>query len=337
MRHGSIFVDWVTVTQYHSGAGGRLPFIFAALNSTHSPQGVCLSERLRPARLSGSFDTSVAFSCDGARVYCSGNVGRFGRSDNLFNLGWRQTCDALDRICLAQSVFCFGSDLRGRLSGDREEEQSGARVRRLDLTANFATGSVAQAHAVIRWLAGRSVARAKRGRAGDESVWFSNSRKMLKAYVKGAELVAHGADKNSRAVQWCNDLGIVRIEVELKRRLLTEMGLDDYEAITDEKLVSAYDQATDIFRTVDRSDEPDILSSIPARSRAYAAAWLAGQDLHTFCSRATLFRHAKVCREYGLELMEPRNIEQFPTRVRIVDLTPVEVPDWYQLENFKVS
>ena len=123
------------------------------------------------------------------------------------------------------------------------------------------------------------------------------------------------------------------MEVELKRRLLSDEGLKNLENITQEKLEKIFHQETEIFRQVDRSDEPDILDAIPPKSRIYAAAWLAGQDLSNMAHRATLFRHAKVLREYGIDIMEPRNVEKFPVKVNVIDLKPVSMPDWYSLED----
>jgi II/X family phage/plasmid replication protein len=170
----------------------------------------------------------------------------------------------------------------------------------------------------------------KRGYAGDESVWFSNARHMLKAYRKGAEMKKHGG--NPDHAQWAEDQGIVRVEVELKRRLLADLGLNRLEHITQEKLEEVFTEQTEVFRRVDMSDEPDILASIPPRYRMTAAAWLAGQDVKSMLSRATAFRHAKVLREYGLDVLEHRDVHRFPVRVRVVDLQAVSVPDWYSLK-----
>lgn len=167
----------------------------------------------------------------------------------------------------------------------------------------------------------------RRGFSGDESVWFSNTRHMLKAYRKGAEMRKHGDD--SEAAAWAEDNGIVRVEVEVKRRELQSLGLRDLGAITDDKLVELFESQTEVFRRVDMSDEPDIIANVPSRSRAYAAAWLAGQDVRDLASRATVFRHARVLRPYGLDILEPRNIEQFPVRVRVVDLEPMTAPAWH--------
>ena len=326
VANGAPFIDWITLSE-HRPEGG-LPLVLRGVTSYHDAAGNCRFERVSPASHGGSYATSVAVGCDGARLYLSGNAGRFSRRDNVFNHDWHGTLGCVEGIVVSLGLppFRFARDV------PNGGTQSGARVHRLDVTRNFAAGSDSQARAVIRWLAGRSVARVKRGRQGDESVWWANTHRMFKAYLKGAELVAHGADPKSRVVQWCQDNGVVRVEVEMKRRLLSRLELERLDDITQERLEEAYEDETAILREVDRSDEPDILDVIPARSRAYAAAWLAGVDVTTIASRATLFRHAKACRAVGINILEPRNVVQFPTRVRIVELTPCVMPDWYSLE-----
>ena len=131
----------------------------------------------------------------------------------------------------------------------------------------------------------------KKGRAGDESFWWSNTRHMIKAYIKHIEMEKHGMKTDEPVDEWCRDNGIVRVEVELKRRMLQSEGLDKLENLSDEKIQQIFASETEIFRRVDRNDEPDILNSIPSRYRVTAAAWLAGEDLRTIMSNGTLYRH----------------------------------------------
>lgn len=335
MSHGAIFVDWVSLAQYHPQGG--LPVILSGIKAQFDRLGNCRFECGLSESVRGSHDSTVRVLCDGFSVRLSGNPGRFGRKDNLFNHGWVGTVEAANRILANLGLPPFtigddvpGNDLQADQSGNRGTVGSrGATIQRLDLTCNYSAGSDAQARAVIRWLAGRSVARMKRGFAGDESVWFSNTRHMLKAYRKGAEMRKHGGDES--AIRWAEEQGIVRVEVELKKRLLHDMGLNRLVDVTDDKLIQIFNEQTDVFRRVDMSDEPDIIANIPTRYRMTAAAWLSGADVRGMFSRATLFRHAKVLREYGLDILEVRNIERFPVRVRVVDLVPVTVPDWYSL------
>ena len=88
---------------------------------------------------------------------------------------------------------------------------------------------------------------------------------------------------------------------------------------------------------MDRSDEPDILASIPARYRMTAAAWLAGQSVCSMLTNGTLYRHARVLRDYGIDILQPRNVEAFPVKVRVVELEALPMPDWYREKYFKAA
>jgi len=270
----SIFIDWITISQIH--AGESLPIIAGGAVVFYDGFGIPRYERASPSRFAGSYETSYALKCDGSFVSLSGNIGRLSRRDNLFNLGWGETVEKCNRIMLAKELPAFTPS---GFSSDFTESR-GAKVSRLDITANFACGSESQARALIRWLAEKSVSRMKKGRAGDESVWFVNTRHMLKAYIKHIEMEKHGMSKDDPVYQYCKENGVVRVEVELKRRLLQSEGLDKIENITQEKLETIFDQETEIFKRVDRSDEPDILDALPSRFRMTAAAWLAGLDFN---------------------------------------------------------
>lgn len=326
-----IFIDWLTISQLHAEREELLPIHQGGIVVHYDALGNARHEIVRSATFTGSHETSIRIKSDGRHVSLSGNVGRYGRPDNLFNLGWRETVAKANRMVLAKGLPIFSAP-RTRTSA-LEPEGFGARVSRLDITCNFATGSESQARALIRWLANRSVSRMKKGRAGDESVWWVNTRHMLKAYIKHIEMAKHGTPEDDPVYQWCKQQGVVRVEIELKRRLLSDEGLKNIETITQEKLEKIFHQETEIFRRVDRSDEPDILDALPPKSRIYAAAWFAGDDLVTLTSRATLFRHAKVLREYGIDIMEPRNVEKFPVKVQVVELKPLAPPDWYKFED----
>lgn len=319
-----VFVDWFSASQLHPEGG--LPVITGGLVVHYDASGLPRFEFNRSASIGGSHETAVRVGCDGYRVSLSGNPGRFSRPDNLFNHGFPGTVEAANRILQGLGLPAFtptriedGQEIRGCV------------VSRLDITSNLRSGSESQARAVIRWLQGRSIARMKRGFSGDESVWYANTHHMLKAYRKAPEMIHHGLDKDHPAVQWAQENGVVRVEVELKKRLLSKLDLQDLANITDDKLISVFHEQTEVFRSVDRSDEPDILDACPVRSRAYAAAWLAGQDVRLLCSQATLYRHAKALRDLGIDILEPRNVEKFPVKVRVVELEPLEVPDWYRV------
>lgn len=319
-----IFVDWLTASQHHPKGG--LPIVTAGLNIQFDASGVPRFERNCSASIAGSHDTSLRVGCDGFRVSLSGNVGRYGRQDNVFNYGLEGTIRECNRVLvlLGLPIFTASIGIKGHA-----DFQRGAVVSRLDITANYATGGESQARHVIRWLAARSISRMKRGQAGDESVWWSNTRHMFKGYIKHLEMLAHGTGKENPVYQWCKEQGVVRVEIELKKRLLSDLGLNDLGELSQEKLIQLFGDQTEILKSVDKSSEVDFMDSLPVRSRVYASAWLAGQDLRDMVGSATLYRHAKVLREYGIDILQMRNVEQFPVKVRIIEMQPLVVPDWY--------
>lgn len=325
MRYEKTFVDWITASQYFPEGG--IPIVTSGLDVHFDPSGLPRRERNCSAGLDGSFKTSIRVASDGCRVYLSGNVGRFSRKDNLFNLGWGETQAACNRILESLGLPPFSASVG--VPGT-EGYRRGAVVSRLDITSNFATGSEPQARAAIRWLCGRSVSRVKRGNAGDESVWWANTRSMFEAYIKHIEMLSHKCDSDSLPYLYAKQHGLLRVEIKIRKRILSELKMNDWDDITQEGLEELYHEQTSILRTVDRSDEHDIIAALPARSRIYASAWLAGKDLRELVGRTQLYLHAKVLRQYGIDILQARNIEQFPIKVRVVDLVPCEVPEWYQ-------
>jgi len=333
MENGSLFIDWITITQHHQGA--VLPILTGGVTVHYSADGVPIFERNQSTRFAGSFETSVRVGCDGFRVSLSGNPGRFSRKDNVFNHGLAGTIEACNRILVELGLPPFTDSASHRPAGESgtvSQSRRGAVISRLDITRNYTTGSESSARAFIRWLGSRSIARMKRGQAGDESVWWANTRHMLKAYIKHLEMLKHGTDKNDEMLVWLKEQGVVRVEIELKKRLLSELGLNDLGNITDAKLAEIYESQIEPFKRADRSGDEDIIEAIPQKSRVYAAAWLAGQDMRTMTSERTLYRHAKVLRECGIDILAPRNIERFPVKIRFIELEPLAMPDWYSLE-----
>ncbi|MEQ1592563.1 MAG: phage/plasmid replication protein [Thiobacillaceae bacterium] len=334
MSDGSLFIDWITVTQHHPES--VLPILTGGLTVHYSAEGVPIFERNQSTRFTGSHDTSIRVGCDGHRVSLSGNPGRLSRQDNVFNHGLQGTIQACNRVLVELGLPSFTAFGAYRPAGAAREvgcTGRGAVISRLDITRNYATGSESAARAFIRWLGGRSISRMKRGQSGDESVWWSNTRHMLKAYIKHLEMLKHGSKDDNELVDWLKKQGVVRVEIELKKRLLSELGLNDLANITDAKLAEIYESQIEPFKRADYSGDLDILEALPRKSRALAAAWLAGNDVRDMIGKTQLYAHAKVLRECGIDILQARNVERFPVQVRYIDLQPLTMPDWYSLEN----
>lgn len=319
------FVDWITASQLYPKGG--LPVLSGGLIVFYDAQGLPRSERNQSAGITGSHDSRIRVGCDGFRVSISGNVGRFSRQDNLYNFGWEGTKQAVNRILadIGLPVFTGSKGIKGEA-----DFQRGAVVSRLDITCNYATGNELLARAVIAWLATRSMSRMKRGNSGDESVWFANTRHMIKAYIKHLEMLAHGCEDTDKSYLYAKELGLLRIELELKKRLLGELKMNDWDDITQEKLESVFRESTSFLNEIDTSYDNFTLLDVPESSRIYASAWLAGQDLRALLKERTFYRQAKILRDCGLDVYQKRaELKQFPIKARVIDLKPTVAPDWY--------
>lgn len=326
------FIDWLTASQFHPKGG--LPIVSGGLTVHYDSEGNPRFERNCAVQHSGSYQTSIRVASDGYRVSISGNVGRFQRQDNLFGFGIKSTIEMANRILSDFSLPPF--TLTGGISEDIQATRP-CYISRLDFTVNYETGSESQARHAIRFLASRAVSRAKRGNAGNDSYWFANTRKMFKAYLKSCELKAHGMDESNPVYQYCRDAGILRFEIELKKRLLSDLKMNILDDITDEKLLEIFNHETAFARHIDRSSDHDFLEHLPPKTRIYAQLWLDGNNVKDCCSRAQMYRHSKILREYGVNIFEPRNVDKFPIRLRVIDLVPASVPDWYRQLHLKVA
>ena len=79
-----------------------------------------------------------------------------------------------------------------------------------------------------------------------------------------------------------------------------------------------------------KSTLANALMGNPAYTVDGGHAWLKGQDLRQLVSRRTFFRHARVLKGFDIDITQPRNIHNFPVKVRVVDLCPLSAPDWYE-------
>lgn len=343
-KNDALFCDWLSIWQVHPA--------HAPLNSgsvvTYDGGGTSVFERHRPARLSGSHSTSCSVKSDGSCVVFSGNFGRLNRSDNLFNFDPLRT---LERANLAAQFaglppFQFHDQRSDTTSSevemapighaDRDFQQDRARyehihLSRVDLTKNYRCGSVAAARSVIRAISGKSVSRVKKGVGGDASVWWSNTRYMLKVYIKALEMEAHGTTSGA-AYEYARDNGIIRLEIELKRRELADLGWSDFA-----EFVKAWDMGKvhNLFADYEKiltveniSNDAEFIDALPQKLRVTAAAFLAGRDVKSMMSRASYFRYRKALLDYGIDIADERPA-QLNIKIRTVEITPVSAPEWY--------
>lgn len=331
------FVDWLTVSQVHPEGG--LPLVDAGVVWRTDEDGAVRWRTVVAAKHEGSFDTHLSVKCDGSRVTLSGNLSRFGRPDNLFGFGLNACLRICDRVLATYGLppFTAGYRIERVSRGHVKTEWTGARISRLDLTANFEAGSAEAAHLVMQYLGTQHNGRKKGQAYGDgETVdWGRGSRRQYwKVYVKHLELRRHASVEgyDDKVAAHCERVGLLRLEGTIRSNALTDLGcafLGDYEAgWSMGQLVNLFQENAGVMTRAERST--DDLDELPRHLRATARDYLAGMDVRSTLSRPTFYRHRRELLTYGLDIAM-RNVSPFQPRVRVVELTPATVPSWYQL------
>jgi len=325
------FVDWLTISQVHALA---LPRIDAGVVLATDGDGVEQWRTTRPMRHEGSHDTSVQVRCDGSRVRVSGNFSRFGRRDNLFGFGFWDCLAVANRVCEHYGLPPFSPGERGEVlrRGELCQIFTGARVSRIDLTANYETGCADNAHALMQWLGSQHAPRQAGRVLGDgETVDFGRGsrRQYWKAYIKHLELERHGG-ADQRVLEYCRERGIVRYEGTIKSNALAALGcayLGDYvSGWAMGELVRLFEEKREIFTRAERCT--DDLDELPRCLRGTARDYLAGADCVRLLSRPTFYRHRAALLPYGIDISK-RNLSAFAPRIRVIECRPAVVPDWY--------
>lgn len=304
----------------------------------------------------GSHNTRLMLFCDGTRVFLSGNVGRWGRSDNLFNLRHNDIIKKCNSILAKYDLPPFtNGQSEGYFSNFDGKYHSrrlhGAVVTRIDINVNFATGSASNAQYLVDYLQARSMSYVSKSVSGRSSVQWGKKggRLYTKAYVKFQEMLDHSKKKdhealvNSFAYKFAKEKGIVRIETEIDRKTLAELNLRDLERI-DMKLLSSIakskiDHLLDDVPVGLEHFEPEKVFHLKEHKKYIKtlAMWKSGMDLKAFTvmSKATFYRHQKeILKISGIDI-EQRYVEGVTvdalSLVSKIKLEPLERPEQYSL------
>lgn len=353
------FIDFIRISQEHpvrdpeTGEIQPLPRVDSGLVHKYvrdEETGVLRLDYESVSRrfFEGSFDSMYIVRCDGAKVEFEGNVGRFARPDNLFNFDFDATIQKINEILAGHGLPPFTAGTRYQNPNPSKHDfkngliscWTGATVSELHITRNYVTGNAGNAKAAIDWLSTQSVARVKRGRAGETTAtWGSKSaRKYLKAYLKADEMLVHRHGRTKPEIeqdpvyQYCLSHGILRFELEAKRLLLRDNHCRYLGEITMPKLIRLFDSEVDPLLSRVKTDVTRMeLEHLPAPVRMTASAFLRGENVRALLSRATFFRHAKALRDYGLDISEPLpTLHTFSKVINVVRVEPVQsAPDWY--------
>lgn len=363
-------IDWVSIRQHHQDIDNRGDNIFRTYDGV---TGDLIGEGVGFFSHEGSFSTSVSLRASGGVVEWSGNPSRWGRPDNIW--GYSSLRECLEKVINphleAYGLPPFTIDTRQAASrqlstpaaADGALDHGGAVLTRVDLCRNRATGS-AKARDVYLRAASCAVYRGQSGTARPGSVtWGSRRNLLLKMYDKASELRAHmprpGLLKNPtlenrrrhsailEAVKyrhaladWCDQVGLVRQEVQLGRQALRQMRLRELGDWNDFRAAEIAAEKVDAMKIGCSADLGDSLQAFldagyskrkSATLSGVVSSWYMGQDVESTVSRATWYRYcADVGAVLGLDLRQRPDLATLTARVQVVDLAPVDPPSWYR-------
>lgn len=329
-----MFVDWLSVGQFHGG--GLRDFVgslsFKGLGED-GEMGLDVCESAGPRAVRGSYDSSLQVKSHGGWIRVSGNPSRWSRPDNLFGFDLDECMGIVNAVLVGLSLprFTRGSELQpttDEIEKGLPGRWTGAAFSRVDLTENFVTGSELAARLAIRSYQSRAAAYLKKSTYGEETAMWHNTRRSVKAYRKGPDMVVHCPQ--SEWIKWANDHGVVRHEVEVKSRYLSGTNLRYWGNLNMATLHKLFEHETAVLRRPDASLDPLALEACPSRSRVAYAAWLRGEDVRSLVSRATYYRHRKTLMELAsVDIAEPRRMADVVSIVRVIELQQAEPPAGY--------
>ena len=336
------FCDWITVSQEHDEAVPEL--VDAVVTSVSPDDGLLNWESRRGFQHRGSWDTSILVCSSGNRVSLSGNVGRFGRPDNVFGYDIDTIKVLCNNIVTSLGLPAFTDGVPTFVQG--KGGSTGARISRLDLTRNFACGGAREASDFLYWLSSQKVSRADVERV-ESTVYFGKRSKFAttKVYDKGREL-AHGLRRLRRKnvngervdhqgyleqlIAWCERVGLVRLETTFSSRYLTQKKLCFWSDLTTTALADHFRSYE--ARVMNRCEEFDDLEALAPRFQFAYHAYVRGENLRDLgWSRSTFFRYRKELLRLGVDIAKPLNVKALAIKPRVVELVPAVAPDFYHM------
>lgn len=348
------FCDWLSIYQVHSTP---VPVVNDGRIFSVDADGVVKWETGSKIKHKGSFETSVNVVSDGYRVSISGNVGRFGRADNLFGysvaecvqiasklaavFGLPPFTDSAPRPIVAKLAALPSAEYPvarmaayTKAAGHEGFAATGAVITRVDLTCNFSAGTSQGCTQLMRYLAGFKMRQHPPRSYYDSGVSWGEKSKYwyAKIYDKASDYIRHrSADHtlhDARLYQFIKESGTGRLEVELKSRYLRQNNLWRITQWDNEMQAKVYALFTD---PINGEVNVDSFLEIPGRAGELALAWRDGADLKKRLSKNTYYKYRRELLGYNIDIAVVSNIERLKTKINVVNLSPLLMPDWYTL------
>lgn len=325
------FCDWLTIEQVHPGK--KLPVIRDGVIVRINEHGERVRERGLRSELQGSYDTRVWVGCDGAKVTIEGNVGRFGRPDNVFGYCVEQCIELASDIVQALGLprferYTLPFSMLGN-ARDVDEMYSNPEIKRVDLTCNYLI-SADQKKRFLQTLSGWRFYRQQHDtQSYTHGVTFNegSERWYAKFYDKTYE---SGIKPDETGLGFYG-----RFEVSLKYKWLKEHGLnylhqwqgtETMSNVVDITAFAKFEQQLHRCQLADTESVDSFVEAVPSRLRAYVRNFLDGHDMKQALPGSTYFRVRKRLLEFGIDISTPMSVDRMPVPMTVVKIVSAEAP-----------
>lgn len=324
------FCDWITVSQQHEE---KHDYADTTYQVVCTKTGELQISKNNPVQHKGSYETSVRIQTNSGRITLSGNVGRFGRPDNLFGYSVDTVKRQANEIISSLGLPPFSAGTFHRIDNGRKENSTlvytGAKISRIDITTNLCANS--KRSEFLNWAAQQQPSRMKTTTYGDgQTVYYRTTLKTSKLYNKSEELIKH--DKTNlrytkKLIEFCDQHGIVRHETTFKNKFLDKYGLKPWCKCTSENIQSHYLVE---LNKINRTHIMNELQDLPLTIRGTYYAYINGENMNQL-SKSTFYRHRKELLKIGVDIAAPFNIVSIKTQPRVLELDTPTIPKFYQV------
>lgn len=332
MESEKIFCDWITVRQKHSEKHEQ--FSSGIKTITDPDTGQVIQQSRVPYSLKGHHGSNLNISSDGETVRVDGNPSRWNRSENYQGLTLDQVKTLTNQILNSVNLPSFTGGKIVQLQ-DGGQLYTGAIFSRIDLTENVKTGSPQKRDAYLKHQQTQEYPKLEKQLFGKNIYYGKQSEsRTLRIYDKALQLLEEVLPKVKDAdqrqyitslIDWCNQNGIIRFEIEY-RRYLRQKNLRFWHLATSARLAKQFNKDHQFMsKEIQALAETDIPTSVLGTLCMY----MAGHNVKERLSEKTYYKHRKILREYGYDIAN-QNVHLLQPKVQIITLEPAGVPDFYR-------
>ena len=287
--------------------------------------------------IEGSHDTKCRARVQGDIREMTWNPSRFNREDNCLGVTFDQAIAQADSIMAGHGQPPW-SEGEAHQYADGKIRSTGTQVTRADVAIILILGSEEKAQEFMRQFYTKKLTRYQPQRRG-LTVYHGAAGgrgKTIKAYPKGAEILAHGGKNitpyQRKLAEHLTAIGAVRLEIRYGRMALERMGLRKLQrAVMHEKLTYLF--VKDVEQILMKNHtEPDLSGLTNAQLGCYYM-YMAGEKVKERYSPKTFYKHRKaILAQTGYDIGNDNVIafKQKPVVLQPVILTPEMMPDWYR-------